>query len=106
LRNWKAEAMRFGRKAAPGRATVAALLERIELLERRVAALESPPGQAQANSRTVEDIPWEAIVAAVGAIIPEPYAITSVAVAGSESLNHWSLQGRISIFSSHTTGRR
>ncbi|MBK8478461.1 MAG: hypothetical protein IPL39_19890 [Opitutaceae bacterium] len=82
----------------PATLETARLLDRIASLEARLAALERHVGVEPAESD--EAIPWTVIVAAVAAVVREPFAIRHVELAPTTEVNWWGLEGRVRHFAS------
>ncbi len=80
----------------PATLETARLLDRIACLEARLASLERSVGAETAE--TDEAIPWTVIVAAVAAVVREPFAIRRVELAPAPEVNWWGLEGRVRHF--------
>ncbi len=81
----------------PATRETAQLLDRIASLESRLAALEARAGVAPPEAD--DSIPWTVIVAAVAAVVREPFAIRLVELAPTPEVNWWGLEGRVRQFS-------
>lgn len=81
----------------PATTETARLLDRIAALEARLAVLEERAGIEPPE--TDEGIPWTVIVAAVAAVVREPFAIRYVELAPAPEVNWWGLEGRVRHFS-------
>jgi hypothetical protein len=79
----------------PATTETARLLDRIAALEARLAEVERRAG---IESPLDESIPWTVIVAAVAAVVREPFAIRMVELAPAPEVNWWGLEGRVRHF--------
>ncbi len=79
----------------PATTETAILLDRIAALEARLAEVERRAG---IEPPLDESIPWTVIVAAVAAVVREPFAIRMVELAPAPEVNWWGLEGRVRQF--------
>lgn len=80
----------------PATTDTARLLNQIAVLETRIAELERRAGIV--SDEDDEHIPWTVIVAAVAAVVREPFAIQSVKLSAAPEINWWGLEGRLRHF--------
>lgn len=82
----------------PATAETARLLDHIAALEARLAEVEHRLGIETPEG--VDNIPWTVIVAAIAAVVREPFAIRRVEIAAAPGVNWWGMEGRLRQFSS------
>ena len=75
----------------PATTETARLLDRLAALEARLAEVERRAG---IEPPVDDSIPWTVIVAAVAAVVREPFAIRLVELAPAPDVNWWGLDGR------------